>query len=82
MVMVTRREIEAACQIAEGRTYDEAGAAMSISPETVKTLLRSGRQKAGAPNTAALVASLLVEKLMFWDTREGRFRPNRAMFGG
>ena len=80
--MITRMEIEVACCAATGMSYEEAAAHLHLGKDTVKTHLKRARQRTGAKNTVELVASLIVEKLVVWDVRDGIFRPNQAMFGG
>lgn len=79
--MVTRRQVEVAARMAFGDTYAEAGRALNIDAESVKTHLRHARQLTGTRNTTELVAGLLVNRILWWDVKEGQFRPNRELYG-
>ena len=67
--------------MAFGDTYAEAGRALNIDAESIKTHLRYARQLTGARNTTELVAGLLVNRILWWDVRAGIFRPNSEMYG-
>ncbi|WP_406289045.1 response regulator transcription factor [Embleya sp. NBC_00896] len=61
---LTRRETDVLAHVAVGRTNAEAGQALGLGPETVKSYLRSAMRKLGAHNrveaaVAARAAGLL-----------------------
>jgi len=73
----TYREIEVACEVAKGRTFQEAATALGISVGTVKSLLHKLRVKRGAgSSTVNLIAMLIRDRYIVFGRDYDVFLPN------
>jgi DNA-binding CsgD family transcriptional regulator len=61
---LTDRELECLKWSAEGKTYEDTGMLLGISPRTVRFFLENARQKMGSLNTTHAVASAMLRGLI------------------
>lgn len=57
--MLTRRQTEALCWLAEGKTFGQIAAIMGISSETARSHFRQARERLDAMNRSHAVAKAL-----------------------